>query len=102
MVIGNENVFEVGCHLRNSSIGSKNLFEVNSQVLFSPNIGSNNIFGIKTIVKEDSTLCNTIIHGPRSLRRPRSNVSLENKMLHLEQVTSLKKILPAFHRIKTP
>lgn len=118
LVIGSNNVFEVGCTIEASKIGEKNLFECKSSVGKGVEITSNCIIGAGCQVKGRRTLPeNTIVHGPNCSERElleKSGVSRFNIydrssstnlfrlcfQSHSLQLTFLRKLLPSYHFIR--
>lgn len=64
LLIGSNNVFEVGCTIEATKIGEKNVFEGKSTVSSGVTITNNCIIGAGCHLKGEQTLPeNTIIHG---------------------------------------
>lgn len=64
LLIGSNNVFEVGCTVEATKIGEKNVFESKSTVTSDVNITNNCIIGAGCHLTGEQTLPeNTIIHG---------------------------------------
>lgn len=70
LVIGANNVFEVGCHVEALKIGEKNIFECKSFVSSAVKIGNNCIIGAGCQLRGEQTLAeNSIIHGKTCAER---------------------------------
>lgn len=86
LVIGANNVFEVGCHVRATKIGEKNIFESKCNVSAAVKVTNNCIIGAGCQLLGAQTLPeNTIIHGRNCAEREaleRSSVSTKS-ILHM-------------------
>lgn len=99
LIIGANNVFEVGCTIEALNIGDKNVFECKSYV--SPYvvitngciIGSGCKLEGKQILPE-----NTVIYSENCLQRE----ALEKQGSHTIQLDYLRKVLPNYHHLKKP
>lgn len=70
LVIGANNVFEVGCHVEALKIGEKNVFECKSYVSSGVKVTNNCTIGAGCKLKGEQTLTeNTIIHGKSCAER---------------------------------
>ncbi|CAG8790074.1 1184_t:CDS:2, partial [Dentiscutata erythropus] len=64
LIIGDENVFEVGCYVEGSKIGNKNIIEAKAKILGTTSLGDNCVIGAVCSTKKDEVIPNnTIIYG---------------------------------------
>ena len=70
MVIGDDNVFEVGSWVKSISIGKQNIFECKSSVALGAKIGNGCVVGTAcAICKGDNLEDNTVVFGAKQQRR---------------------------------
>ncbi|CAG8828503.1 2591_t:CDS:2, partial [Gigaspora margarita] len=70
LIIGDENVFEVGCYVEGSKIGNKNIIEAKARVLGNTSLGDNCVIGAVCSTKKDEAIPNnTVIYGDHHNRR---------------------------------
>lgn len=97
LVIGSNNIFEVGCVVEALKIGEKNVFECKSYVGPNVTITSGCVIGAGTTLQGEQILLeNTIIYGKHCKQRE----AMEKQGSHLLQLEFLRKILPNYHHLK--
>ena len=70
MIIGSQNIFEVGCYVESKRIGNNNILESKCKLSRNFLINNNSIIGAKCIMDIDEELSNnTVIYGPECKRR---------------------------------
>lgn len=70
MIIGSQNIFEVGCYVESRQIGNNNVLESKCKVSRNFIISNNCIIGAKCVMNIDEELVNnTVIYGPQCQRR---------------------------------
>ncbi|CAG8736323.1 8182_t:CDS:2, partial [Racocetra persica] len=70
LIIGDENVFEVGCYVEGSKIGNKNVIEAKARILGNTSLGDNCVIGAVCSTKRDEAIPNnTVIYGDHHNRR---------------------------------
>lgn len=99
MIIGNNNVFEVGSYVESLKIGDFNVVEVKASVGRETELSSGCIVGAKCHVSTNECLEeNTVIYGEACRRR----VQQEHPFPQTLQLDFLSKLLPSFHHIRKP
>lgn len=99
LVIGPNNVFEVGCTVEASAIGERNVFECKSYVSNLVTVSNNCVIGAGCkLIDEHRLPENTVIYGKRSEQRE----TIEKQKALSMQLDHLRKVLPNYHHIKKP
>lgn len=99
MVIGSQNIFEVGCYVESRQIGNNNVLESKCRVSRNFIISNNCIIGAKCVMNIDEQLANnTVIYGPECKRR----IQKEKPAAQLLQIDFLSKIIPNYEAISKP
>ncbi|XP_060070072.1 dynactin subunit 6-like [Ylistrum balloti] len=97
MIIGNNNVFEVGCYVEATKIGDHNVVEAKAKVGRQVGLTTGCIIGSMCSLTSNETLPdNTVIYGKECERR----VQRERPPTQNLQIDFLTKILPNYHYIK--
>lgn len=97
LVIGPNNVFEVGCTVEASAIGERNVFECKSYVSNLVTVSNNCVIGAGCkLIDEHHLPENTVIYGKRSEQRE----TIEKQKALSLQLDHLRKVLPNYHHIK--
>ncbi|RIB00773.1 hypothetical protein C2G38_2208332 [Gigaspora rosea] len=100
LIIGDENVFEVGCYVEGSKIGNKNIIEAKARVLGTTSLGDNCVIGAVCSTKKDEAIPNnTVIYGDHHNRRTQTasggiggaNASPESSSNHPRKVKEKEK-----------
>nr|CAG4649821.1 EOG090X0I48 [Scapholeberis mucronata]SVE93986.1 EOG090X0I48 [Scapholeberis mucronata] len=101
MVIGNNNVFEVDCHVESQRIGDNNIIESKAFVGRQTLLSNGCVIGAKCEVLIPETLQEgTLFYGsgPDVKRR----VQADKPSAQGAQIEFLSKVLPNYHRIRKP
>ncbi|XP_063437286.1 dynactin subunit 6-like isoform X1 [Mytilus trossulus] len=99
MIIGNNNVFEVGSYIEATKIGDHNMIEAKAKVGRQVELTSGCIIGGMCSVSSTETMPeNTVICGSNCDRR----VARERPPTQSLQIDFLTKILPNYHYLKKP
>lgn len=99
MIIGNNNVFEVGCCSKSLKIGDNNILECKAHLGSEAELGNGCIIGTMCSLTSRETLPdNTVVHGAHCERR----LQLERPPPQALQLDFLTKILPNYHHLKKP
>ena len=99
MIIGNQNVFEIGSHIHALIIGDNNIFEAKSKVGSDVEISNGCVIGAMCEVDSKGPLPeNTVVYGQACNRRQAS----ERPPPQILQLDFLTKILPNYHHLKKP
>lgn len=99
MVIGTNNVFEVGCQSEALKIGDYNTIESKAVVGRSTVLSSGCVVGACCKVNTDEVIPeNTVVFGERCSRRTQSEKPQSQSL----QLDFLMKILPNYHHLKKP
>ena len=99
MVIGDFNVFEIGCISQAVKIGNNNVVEAKSRVGPQVELGNGCVVGNKCRVETQEKLSNnTVIYGQNGSRRIASEAPTQQTL----QLDFLTKILPNYHHLKKP
>ena len=99
MVIGNFNVFEIGCISQAVNIGNNNVLEAKSKVGPQVELGDGCVIGNKCQIETQEKLAsNTVIYGQNGSRRKASEMPAQQTL----QLDFLTKILPNYHHLKKP
>lgn len=97
MIIGNNNVFEVGSYIEATKIGDHNMVEAKAKVGRQVELTSGCIIGVMCSVTSTETIAdNTVISGSNCDRR----VARERPPTQTLQIDFLNKILPNYHYLK--
>uniref|UniRef100_A0A6B2EBT1 Dynactin subunit 6 n=1 Tax=Phlebotomus kandelakii TaxID=1109342 RepID=A0A6B2EBT1_9DIPT len=97
LVIGANNVFEVGCRIEALKIGERNIFECRCVVSASVKISNGCVIGAGSHLTGAQDLPeNTVITGRNCLQRE----ALEKQSLQTLQLDFLRKVLPNYHHIR--
>lgn len=99
MVIGNFNVFEIGCCSQALSIGNNNVLEAKSKVGPLVELSDGCVVGNRCQIETQERLANkTVIYGQNESRRKASEIPAQQTL----QLDFLTKILPNYHHLKKP
>lgn len=99
LIIGSQNVFEVGCQIESQSIGNNNTFEAKCRVTRNFLVGNNCIIGVKCCMETEEQLPNnTLVYGPDCKRR----LHKEKPAFQILQIDFLSKILPNYEKFEKP
>lgn len=99
LVIGANNIFEVGCTVEALKIGEKNIFECKSYVSSDVTISSGCVIGAGCHLSGEQHLTeNTVIFGKNCQQRE----ALDKQGSHMLQLDFLRKILPNYHHLRKP
>ena len=99
MVIGNFNVFEIGCMSEATRIGNNNVIEAKSKVGSQVELGDGCVVGNKCrLESREEVSNNTVVFGQNGSRRIASEVPAQQTL----QLDFLTKILPNYHHLKKP
>jgi len=99
LVIGSNNIFEVGCTVEALKIGEKNIFECKCYVSSDVTVSSGCVIGAGCQLKGEQHLAeNTVIFGQNCEQRE----ALDKQGSHMLQLDFLRKILPNYHRLRKP
>ncbi|CDH57484.1 dynactin subunit 6 [Lichtheimia corymbifera JMRC:FSU:9682] len=101
LIIGDENVFEVGCYVEGSRIGNNNIIEARAKVHGSTIIGNHCVVGAACSTEMNETVEDmTIIYGTKSCRRKQSEVFPAQAALHARHLEYLREVLPKYNHLK--
>lgn len=99
LVIGSNNIFEVGCTVEALKIGEKNIFECKSYASPEVTISSGCVIGAGCHLSGEQHLSeNTVIFGKNCDQRE----ALDKQGSHMLQLDFLRKILPNYHHLRKP
>lgn len=99
LVIGSNNIFEVGCVVEALKIGEKNIFECKSYVGPNVTVSSGCVIGAGVSLQGEQILSeNTVIYGKHCKQRE----AMEKQGSHMLQLEFLRKILPNYHHLRKP
>ncbi|XP_015782458.1 dynactin subunit 6 [Tetranychus urticae] len=99
MVIGNNNVFEVGSHSESLEIQDNNVLEYKCRIGPKVKLTNGCVIGTMCDFNDDLTLPeNTVVYGPDCKMRKQ----LERPALQTFQLDFLSKIMPNYQRIEKP
>ncbi|KAG9293056.1 hypothetical protein G9A89_016418 [Geosiphon pyriformis] len=99
LIIGDENVFEVGSYIEGSRIGNKNIIEAKARILGTTSLGDNCVVGAVCSTRTDEVIPNnTIIYGDYHDRRLQTNSG--NPTLHTRHLDYLRDVLPKFNHTR--
>ncbi|XP_058838826.1 dynactin subunit 6 [Topomyia yanbarensis] len=97
LVIGQDNIFEVGCTVEALKIGERNVFECKSYVSADVVVTNGCVIGAGCrLVGEQVLPEKTIIYGKQCQQRE----ALEKQRSQMVQIDYLRKILPNYHHLK--
>ncbi|KAI9323805.1 trimeric LpxA-like protein [Dichotomocladium elegans] len=101
LVIGDENVFEVGCYVEGSRVGNNNIIEARAKVLGSTIIGNHCVIGAACSTEVNETIEDkTVIYGSKSNRRLQSEIFQTQASLHARHLEYLREVLPKYNHLK--
>ncbi|KFM69275.1 Dynactin subunit 6, partial [Stegodyphus mimosarum] len=99
MVIGANNVFEVGAHVESLRIGDNNVLESKCKVGRNTELSTGCVIGAKCEITCNEVIPeNTVIYGSQCERRLQS----EKPSPQTLQLEFLTKILPNYHHLRKP
>ncbi|RKP06662.1 trimeric LpxA-like protein [Thamnocephalis sphaerospora] len=100
LIIGDENLFEVGAYVEGARVGSRNIFESRSRVVGATTVGNNCVIGIgcQTEVNETLSDCTVIFGG--QLDRRLAKPDLTQMAVHARHLDYLRATLPKFNRMR--
>uniref|UniRef100_A0A182N9C4 Dynactin subunit 6 n=1 Tax=Anopheles dirus TaxID=7168 RepID=A0A182N9C4_9DIPT len=97
LIIGPDNVFEVGCTVEALSIGERNVFECKSYVSADVTVGSGCLIGAGCRLVGKQTLADkTILYTSECLQRE----AMDRQKTQMIQLDYLRKILPNYHHLR--
>ncbi|KAI8099223.1 trimeric LpxA-like protein [Halteromyces radiatus] len=101
LVIGDENVFEVGCYVEGSRLGNNNVIGTRARVLGNTIIGNHCVIGAACSTEVNETIEDmTVIYGSQPNRRTQSNVLPGQATLHFRHLDYLREVLPKYNHLK--
>ncbi|KAF9971762.1 hypothetical protein BGZ73_005215 [Actinomortierella ambigua] len=102
LIIGDNNVFEVGSIMEGSKIGSRNTLEVKAHVKRGTWVGDDCVIGAVCSTNENEMLPDrTIIYGARNNRRVASGSRDAQMAVHARHLEYLMGILPKYNHRRT-
>ncbi|XP_049547051.1 dynactin subunit 6 [Anopheles darlingi] len=97
LIIGPENVFEVGCTVEALSIGERNVFESKSYVSADVTVGNGCVIGAGCrLVGKQSLDDKIVVYGRSCMQRE----TLDKHKSQMIQLDYLRKILPNYHHLR--
>ncbi|XP_065567673.1 dynactin subunit 6-like [Artemia franciscana] len=97
LVIGNNNVFEVDCHIEAAKIGDNNVIESKAYIGRNTRLSNGCVIGAKVrVTTYESIPENTVIYGSDCARRTLG----EKPSAQAPQIEFLSKILPNYHHLR--
>ncbi|KAI8985302.1 trimeric LpxA-like protein [Pilobolus umbonatus] len=101
LVIGDDNVFEVGCYIEGSRIGNSNVIEARARVLNNTAIGNHCVIGAACSTESNETIPDlTVIYGKESRRRTQKEPLPTQAVLHARHLEYLREVLPKYNHLK--
>ncbi|KAH8551039.1 trimeric LpxA-like protein [Umbelopsis sp. PMI_123] len=101
LVIGDDNVFEVGCYVEGLSIGNRNIIEARGRLIGTTVVGNNCVIGSAcTTDLHEQMEDNTTIYGADCSRRTHHQPSAAQASLHLRHLEYLREMLPKYNHLK--
>ncbi|KAI8076654.1 trimeric LpxA-like protein [Gilbertella persicaria] len=101
LVIGDDNEFEVGCHVEGTRIGNNNVVEARARILGSTAIGNYCVIGAACATESNETIPDlTVIYGLESKRRTQSEPLPTQATLHTRHLDYLREVLPKYNHLK--
>ncbi|KAI8329440.1 trimeric LpxA-like protein [Chlamydoabsidia padenii] len=101
LVIGDENVFEVGCYVEGSRIGNNNVIGTRSRVLGNTIIGNHCVIGAACSTEMNETIEDmVVIYGSQPSRRNQSTILPGQAALHSRHLEYLREVLPKYNHLK--
>jgi len=101
LIIGDDNVFEVGCYIEGLGIGNRNVIEARARLIGTTMIGNNCVIGSAcTTDLHEKMEDNTVIHGADCSRRTQQPPSSAQGSLHLRHLEYLREMLPKYNHLK--
>lgn len=98
MIIGANNIFEVGSSIESQSIGDKNIFECKCRVSSDVIVTTGCVIGALASLNGKQTLSeNTVVYGKNCQQRS----AFEKQGSHILQLDFLRKVLPNYHHLKS-
>ncbi|RKO88052.1 trimeric LpxA-like protein [Blyttiomyces helicus] len=102
IVIGDDNVFEVGCVFEGVRVGNGCVIEVKAVVAPGTTLGDNCVVGAKCSTHPNEQVpSNTVIYGEGNLRRLQTKATRQQANLHTRHLDYLKEILPKYHNMRS-
>jgi len=99
MIIGNNNVFEVGSELHSLKVGDNNVMEAKSYLGRQTNLANGCIVGAGCRLTTEETLEeNIVVYGGDCRRRKAGDKPVPQQL----QIDFLSKVLPNYHHLKKP
>jgi len=99
MIIGNNNVFEVGSRTESLKIGDSNILEAKCSVGRHTNLSNGCIVGAGCTLTVEETLAeNSVVYGGGCDRRKAADRPAPQTL----QIDFLSKVLPNYHHLKKP
>ena len=100
MIIGDENLFEVGSIVEAARIGNQNVFEAKSRVHRNAIIGNHCVVGVGCVVNEGEKLEDgTVVYG-NNLRRVQMSRDTAQTTLHQRHMEYLRDMLPKYNHLR--
>lgn len=97
LIIGPDNVFEVGCTVEALSIGERNVFECKSYVSADVTVGNGCVIGAGCRLVGKQTLADkTIVYEGQCMQRE----AMDKQKTQMIQLDYLRKILPNYHHLR--
>ncbi|KAF9901352.1 hypothetical protein EC991_006243 [Linnemannia zychae] len=102
LIIGDNNVFEVGSVMEGVKIGNRNTLEVKAHVKSGTWLGDECVIGTMCSTNEKETLADrTVIYGSRGDRRIFTGSRANQTAVHARHLEYLMQILPKFNHART-
>lgn len=97
MLIGANNIFEVGSSIESRNIGERNIFECKCRVSADVIVTTGCVIGAGCQLIGAQTLGeNTVVHGKNCQQRS----AFEKQGSHILQLDFLRKVLPNYHHLR--
>ncbi|ORZ26156.1 trimeric LpxA-like protein [Absidia repens] len=101
LVIGDENVFEVGCYVEGSRIGNNNVIGTRARVIGNTIIGNHCVIGAACSTEINETIEDmVVIYGNQPSRRTQSTILPGQATLHARHLEYLREVLPKYNHLK--
>ncbi|KAI8071636.1 trimeric LpxA-like protein [Gongronella butleri] len=101
LVIGDDNVFEVGSYVEGSRVGNGNTIGTRARVLGNTTIGNHCVVGAGCATELNETIEDmTVIYGAQPYRRTQSAILPGQASLHTRHLEYLREMLPRFNHLK--
>ncbi|KAI7823052.1 trimeric LpxA-like protein [Gamsiella multidivaricata] len=102
LIIGDNNVFEVGSVMEGAKMGNRNTLEVRSQVKSGTWLGDDCVIGTVCSTHEGEVLEDkTVIYGENNERRIYSGARTSQSIIHARHLEYLMQTLPKFNHSRT-